>query len=231
MRRIINQVVSPEKLDTIKILHYKGFSNREIGKVLQYHHDIITKCLKQDGLESNFNSSVPIQMVSKTKACCSRCHDVKPLKEFQKGRVGTDKEYIFSYCNKCRRKQLVKNMNRDDVRVFLGDRHNRLKLRCKKKGIHCTLTREQLIEIFQKQNGLCFYTDAVLICEAGSKLHRDSMSIDKIIPEKGYTIDNVVLTTHRINTCKCDLSLDEIQKWMPSFFERIQKHLTHKESI
>jgi hypothetical protein len=221
-----NQAIPPDKLDVMRILHNKGFSNREVGRVLELHHTTVGKRLELMGLSSNYNSTpTDLQMVSKTTARCTKCGDVKSIDEFQKGRVGTDREYTFSYCNGCRRKQVYLNLNKDDVRPFLLDRLHRLKRRCKKDGILCTLTKEDFIGQFQKQGGLCFYTDAVLICEVGSKLHRNSFSVDKLIPEKGYTKENTVFTTHRINTCKCDLSLEEIQKWMPQWSKRIETFL------
>jgi hypothetical protein len=42
------------------------------------------------------------------------------------------------------------------------------------------------------------------------------------IPQKGYCKGNVVFTTHRINTCKCDLSLDEIKEWMSPWYQKIK---------
>lgn len=226
MRTIKNQVVSSSKLDALKILNNKGFSNREIGRILELHHTTIARYLESFGLSSNYNSTpTELQKISKGKACCTKCNLVKSLSEFQKGRVGTNREYTFSYCNSCRKKQTYHNLNRDDVRPFLLDRLNRLKRRCKKEGILCTLTDEEFIGQFQKQKGLCFYTDAVLICEVGSKLHRDSFSIDKLIPEKGYTKENTVFTTHRINTCKSDLSLDEIKRWMPDWYSKISSYI------
>jgi hypothetical protein len=226
MSRLKTRIIPPDKLTAIKILHNVGYSNREISRGLDLHHKTVAELLKSEGLDLHYNSSIPIKIVSKTTAQCSRCDDIRPLKEFQKGRKGTNDEYRISYCNACRRAQINKNVNSlVDIRMFLYDRHNRLKRRCKENNITCTITRGELVGIYQKQKGLCFYTDALLICEAGAKLHRDSMSIDKIIPEKGYTADNTVLTTHRINTCKNDLSIDEIKKWMPEWYNRIAEFL------
>jgi hypothetical protein len=218
-----NKPPSQNQLDSIKIMHNKGLSNRDIGSVLSLHHKTVGKHLKLLGFDSN-NMNQPIDKVSATEARCSKCNDIKPINEFQKGRKGSAKEYTFSYCNLCRKKQTYLNLN-SDVRLFLNDRFNRLKKRCQKENIVCTITKEQFLKQFFKQDGLCFYTDAVMICEVGNNLQRDSMSIDKLIPEKGYINGNVVFTTHRINTCKADLSLDELSKWMPSFHERIQQFL------
>lgn len=54
----------------------------------------------------------------------------------------------------------------------------------------------------------------------GSKV-RDKISIDKIIPEKGYVEGNVVLCTNRVNTIKSDLSLEEMKEWIPSWYQKV----------
>lgn len=46
-------------------------------------------------------------------AICSKCHEEKPITEFQYGRKGTPQEYRFSYCNACRKKQTYDNLNKN----------------------------------------------------------------------------------------------------------------------
>lgn len=64
-----------------------------------------------------------------------------------------------------------------------------------------------------------------MVCELGSGKHKNSLSIDKIIPEKGYVLGNIIFLSNKINTCKNDLSLEEIKQWMPSWYERINKFI------
>lgn len=211
-------------LDKLKELHAEGKSNREIAKLLNVHHGTISYNLKKLNLQCN-TANQPIDIVSETDARCKKCKEIKSLNEFQFGRKGQKYEYKFSYCNNCRKKQVYLNLN-SDINKFLSDRFSRLKRRAKSNSISCTITKEQFIQQYNAQRGLCFYTDTKMICEVGTNLHRNSLSIDKIIPEKGYCVGNVIFTTHRINTCKCDLSLEEIKKWMPNWYERIERFLT-----
>lgn len=206
-------------LDYLKALLGQGKSNREIAKEIGVHHATIAYHLKKNGLQSN-TANQSIDMVSETAARCKKCTLIKPLDEFQFGRKGQEYEYRFSYCNECRKKQTYLNLNKDKNK-FLSDRFNRMRRRALKQNIDCTITKDEFIAQYDKQNGRCFYTDVKLICEVGSSLHRDSLSIDKIIPENGYISHNIVFTTHRINTCKNDLSLDEIKLWMPTWYKRI----------
>ena len=50
---------------------------------------------------------------------------------------------------------------------------------------------------------------------------RYCLSFDKIISEKGYTKENIVLCTYRANAVKQDLTLEEIKKWLPIWYEKI----------
>jgi hypothetical protein len=212
--------VSTEIIQRILDLNAQGILNREIARTLSIHHRTVSEYLKQNKRSQNFTNQ-PIDLISDKEARCRKCKDIKNIDEFQYGRKGQKYEYKFSYCNMCRKKQNYLSLN-NDVNKFLSDRFNRLKRRAKKDNIVCTITKAEFIKQYYSQNGLCFYTDAKLVCEVGSELHRDSLSIDKIIPNKGYIVNNVVFTTHRINSCKSDLSLEEINKWMPDWYARIK---------
>lgn len=213
-----------ESLET-KILaqHGAGKKNREIARELGIHHNTVSYWLKQNGLKANYFGQ-PIDLVSETQARCRKCNQIKLLSEYQFGRKGKQYEYRFSYCNDCRKRQVYLNLN-SDINKFLADRFNRTKRRAKKLNIPFNISKKEFINQFNSQNGLCFYTDVKMVCEVGSDLHRDSMSIDKIIPDKGYVLGNVVFATNKINCCKNDLSLEEIQKWMPEWYKRIEKFL------
>lgn len=163
-------------------------------------------------------------MIDDNNARCKKCGDIKSINNFQIGRKGKKYEYRFAYCNICRKQQTYLNLS-NNINKFLSDRFNRLIRRAAKNNISCTITKEEFINQYHRQHGLCFYTDNMMIYKAGSDLHRDSLSIDKIIPEKGYVKNNVVFCTHRINTCKNDLSLDEIKQWMPSWYDRIRNFI------
>lgn len=215
-------------LELLKQLHSLGKSNRELARDLKVHHNTIAYHLKKLNLQCN-TANQPIDMVSSKEARCKKCKEIKSIDKFQFGRKGQKYEYKFSFCNDCRKKQVYLNLN-SNVDKFLSNCFNRLKLRSKKENIIFDLTKDQFIKQYHKQNGMCFYTNEKLICEVGRKLQRDNLSIDKIIPENGYVLANIVFTTHKINTCKNDLSLTQMSKWMPEFFFKI-KIKTLKEEI
>ncbi|HEY5267631.1 MAG TPA: hypothetical protein VII94_00675 [Candidatus Saccharimonadales bacterium] len=204
-------------------LYNQGKKNRVIARELSIHHNTVKYWLDKNNLKANYFGQ-PIEMVDEENARCSKCKDVLHIDNFQFGRKSKNYEYRFSYCNLCRKRQLRLNLN-SDINRFLNDHYNRTKLRAQKKSIPFDLTKEQYMEQYNKQKGLCFFTDEKMVCELGSGKHKNSLSIDKIIPDKGYVLGNFVFASNKINTCKNDLTLEEIKRWMPLWYERIEKFL------
>jgi hypothetical protein len=65
------------------------------------------------------------------------------------------------------------------------------------------LTTEYLVNLWKKQNNLCYYTGTeMVIGYKGGKLSPNSLSLDKMDPEIGYKIGNVVWVCYQVNTSK-----------------------------
>lgn len=212
--------------EQILILYRQNKKNREIARELKIHHNTVRYWLNKNNLKAHY-FGLPIDMVSEDTARCRKCLEIKSLNEFQYGRKGREYEYRFSYCNLCRSKQIRSNLNSDIIK-FLNNHYNYTKRRAKKNNILFDITKFQYIEQYHSQNGLCFYTDEKMICQFGNGKHRNSLSIDRIVPPKGYVSGNFVFCSNKINTCKNDLILDEIKKWMPDWYQRIMDYLEDK---
>ena len=100
-------------------------------------------------------------------------------------------------------------------------RWTRLRSRCRKRGILCTVSFEHLWDQWSSQNGKCFYSDISIIIDFGNGVSPDSLSIDKVEPHLGYIDGNVVLAAHRINTIKHDMTLEEMKAWTPDWYQRV----------
>ncbi len=69
---------------------------------------------------------------------------------------------------------------------------------------------DYLVALFHNQKGKCYYTQQPLVFNAlQGKTNRSSMSLDRIVPIKGYTKRNVVWCLYGINTAKGKLGEDE----------------------
>jgi hypothetical protein len=73
------------------------------------------------------------------------------------------------------------------------------------KDLQCDLTSDYLVELYNKQNGLCYYTNEEMIFPK-KKLDFDGISLDKLNPEIGYKKGNVVFCKYKINTMKSNNS-------------------------
>lgn len=98
----------------------------------------------------------------------------------------------------------------------------------KRRDMEFTLTLEQLDELFDQQNGRCYYTGEKLILATGAKfaVAETNISIDRIDNAKGYTIDNIVLCTKLVNISRNLLTQSEFIKMAYN----ITRHHTEPET-
>jgi len=212
--------ISKIKIKKIKELHSNGLKNREISRRLNINHRTVSKYLKEFGLISNGYIRQKIELIDKKNAKCSKCKEIKPIKEFQFNRRGQKYEYRFSFCNACRKKQAYLNLN-SDIKKRLNDFCNRKKREAIKNNIQFDLDGKYLLLMFKKQKGKCFYTEYEIDWKVGKGFKRNALSLDRIDNDKGYVKGNIVLCTKKANTIKSDMTLNEMKKWMPDWYNRI----------
>lgn len=100
-------------------------------------------------------------------------------------------------------KSIKSTRNGDTFNGFMRILLNRAKDTAKKRlnkgrknaGIF-DLTRQQLIDLYNKQNGRCYYSNIVMSTKPSSHW---KCSLERLDNDKGYTIDNVVLCCHEFN--------------------------------
>jgi hypothetical protein len=76
--------------------------------------------------------------------------------------------------------------------------------RAKQNSIVFNITRENLMDIYERQDGLCFYSGVKMKIQNNRRNSRNlfSMSIDRFDSDYGYTFDNVVFCCDYINIMK-----------------------------
>lgn len=84
------------------------------------------------------------------------------------------------------------------------------KKRSRDNGLPFNLSIE-FVENLIEENKFCYYLGIELKTNVG-KLSWNSATMDRFIPELGYTEGNVMLISHRANTIKNNASVDEIIK-------------------
>jgi hypothetical protein len=149
---------------------------------------------------------------------CPRCNETKKL----------DTEWYnnnLSRCIKCE-KELgkIKHKENQKKEILSLDAfiNKKIKESKQRKNIESIITTEEVVDVFNKQNGKCYYTNYPLEISHRNKTPY-SLSIDRIDSNKGYTIDNIVLCCSIVNRMKMD---DDV-----NHFIQLCKDISHKHSI
>ena len=77
----------------------------------------------------------------------------------------------------------------------------------KNRGIENTITIEDINELYEKQNGLCYWFK-VPLNPSNERKHPQQPSLDRLDRNKGYVKDNVVLTCYSANIGRNENDLD-----------------------
>ena len=117
-------------------------------------------------------------------------------------------------CSNCKIQQnkLARSNYTNDTKLnkVLQARWFGAKDRASSKNIPFTITKEDLLSIWEKQQGLCAISKIPMTYELDSGRVFSNVSIDQKIPGKGYTIDNVQLVCMAVNQLKSDFEMDTI---------------------
>lgn len=88
--------------------------------------------------------------------------------------------------------------------------------RVKNRTYDCSLTKEDLLSIYEKQSGRCALSGKTMTWGSGSGRILTNISLDRIDNNLGYTKDNVQLLCDFANNMKSTLSNEEIIEWCHS---------------
>jgi hypothetical protein len=103
--------------------------------------------------------------------------------------------------------QVSRLRNDDSLDYHLGIILRVAKSRAKRKNVIFDLTKEDLKSLYDGQKGFC----AITGLEMGIKFNADDkMSLDRIVPEKGYVPENIQFLTLWANQCKWDLPIGKL---------------------
>ena len=86
------------------------------------------------------------------------------------------------------------------------------------RGVENTLTVNDINEMFENQNGLCFWFKLPLIPTNCSK-HPQQPSLDRLDINKGYTKNNVVLSCYSANIGRNENDLETLKNFLNLLFK------------
>lgn len=144
---------------------------------------------------------------------CSVCQKEKNLNDFYESQRGNKcKECILKITReykKEKRKNVefkkIESEKQKKRRVRLWQ--NALIHSTKRKNKESTLTVKDINEMFEKQNGLCYWFKIPLVPSNKTKFPQQP-SLDRLDQTKGYTKDNVVLCCYSANIGRNENNLE-----------------------
>lgn len=142
---------------------------------------------------------------------CTKCNDYKCQEDFYNRKDAITRNFKDYSCKKCSKlhKKIDYTKQRTNKLKYLNTLEGYIKTilqHAKSRKKHdFNITFDDVLEIYNKQNGLCVYTKETLTHVLGEGNINTNMSLDRIDSNKGYTKDNVQLTLRIINTMKSNL--------------------------
>ncbi len=198
-------------------LHKQGILAIDIAKQLNVNHERVTYTIKNQFNEDINRKFKPIIEYDEFNCICPLCNKVKPLSDF--GLDGSRAKRKF--CGKCQYKKISEKM-KNDTNLFLENALYQKKYAKRTRGYEFDLDLDYIIRLFEYQQGKCFYTDQLMSLTRGSGRLVNTLSIDRMDNSKGYIKGNIVFCCDKINSIKTDLTLEELEKWMPEWYKRIK---------
>lgn len=142
---------------------------------------------------------------------CNMCKCNKSEDDFNKRNGGKYLKSICKDCEKIRRAEARSN----DIRKYFIDIVRTSKQQATRRKIKDhEINVDFLIEMYNKQNGLCSVSKIKMTHIAGKGKVITNASIDRIDSSKGYTKENVRLVCLGINLLKMDATEEEFQNFL-----------------
>lgn len=165
---------------------------------------------------------------TKIEVSCAICNKQIKLKKVQFDHVKT-KPTCSKKCRGAYMKEQYLGVNNpnyiqgSEIERFFHHKIIDLRSRANKTNIPFNLTSLDLLEIYNRQGGRCFYSGFEMKFVSENYINQpdlDVLSVEKIIPSYGYVKGNVLLCCNSINKMRGNAPFVEFLK----FFSKIAKY-------
>lgn len=155
---------------------------------------------------------------------CSKCNEIKSFDDFYKSQRGSKckectlietREYKKNKRQNPEFKKIESLKQKDrNVRLWQNYLLNHSRRRCTENN----LDLDFINELYEKQNGLCYWFKIPLI-PTQQKKHPQKPSLDRLDVNKGYTKDNVVLSCYSANIGRNENDLETWENFLKIFLK------------
>lgn len=207
-----------QKRECVK-MYLAGKTIEEIEKLTGIGHSTVGNMLKEAQVVTKMGAikRLNYELESQGKRRCSYCKEILPLDEFRKDGHGKWARLCKKCANESARVLFARNKSNPTLEFFAKEKVSRIKSRIKRRGITCSITHQDFMDIYNEQNGKCFYTGKTMDINLSSIY---SASPDRVNPNKNYEKGNVVLCCMGVNFMKGTLQLSEFE----NFCGNVVKH-------
>lgn len=163
------------------------------------------------------------------KKKCFKCKTFKPVEDFSKNRSTFDgyqkacKECFSNYDSVQKGYKKKSALLKSDLKTYLRNKTSSLERKCREKNLYFDLDKEFIYNLYLKQEGRCYYTGENIVHNTGCHQY-DSISIDRLDPNKGYTKNNVVLSLFAINSFKGMMNEKEFKEFLKKTLPELIKY-------
>jgi hypothetical protein len=159
---------------------------------------------------------------------CTSCNKVKLLSQFETFKDG----FVRGLCQQCVTLQKAKKTSATPE-SYLQVLNTQLKSQRLKQGVQYDLTTEDVVDLWETQNGKCALSGVLMTHQRdgtyGDRKKKEfNASIDRINPNGPYVRQNVQLVANRINTMKHTLSQDMFMWWIKNIHEHFDSKTTRE---
>jgi len=145
---------------------------------------------------------------------CSECNTWNPLTDFN----ATSKSWdgLTTRCRLCAsiyNKGMYEKYNKVDSMEAVFTVYQK---GAKYTGRQFDLSLTDFKRMWEQQNGLCWYSGIPMTTTVKDP---NKVSIDRVDSSKGYTLENTVLCTKRVNLMKREMSVEEFHKLVVTIYE------------
>ena len=183
----------------------REFFKRDASKEHESYHITCKACEEKKLIDENWKDG---------KLKCHICGEWLDPNQFQKHQFYSYRDHRDTRCSCCKAKQnLQARQNYSEDRrlsAILQERWYGAKLRANTKNIPFNITKEDLKYLWDEQKGLCALSGIPMTYELDNGRIYTNVSVDQILPNKGYTIDNIQLVCMGINQMKSDLDMSTL---------------------
>jgi hypothetical protein len=169
-----------------------------------------------------------VKKESQGSRLCTSCNKVKLLSQFETFKDG----FVRGLCQQCVTLQKAKKTSATPE-SYLQVLNTQLKSQRLKQGVQYDLTKEDVVDLWETQNGKCALSGVLMTHQRdgtyGDRKKKEfNASIDRINPNGPYVRQNVQLVANRINTMKHTLSQDMFMWWIKNIHEHFDSKTTRE---